>query len=86
MDKAGPNEDLGVVRLGADAGLEKYVSIDRGEQRFGVPSIDEQRMGVDLESVVEVCHGQTSGSSTSTNKLKLVSDKFKHANFGKIAD
>ena len=83
MDKAGPNGDLGVVRFGADVGLEKYVSIDRGEQRFGVPSIDEQRMGVDLESVVEVCHGQTSGSSTSTNKLKLVSDKFKHSNLEK---
>ena len=86
MDKAGPNGDLGVIRFGADAGLEKYVSTDRGEQRAGLPSIDEQGMGVDPESMVEVCHRQTSSSSPSTNKLKLVSDKIKHANLEKISD
>ena len=56
MDKARPNGDLGVVRFGADASLEKYVSIDEGEQRAGLPSFDEQGMGVDSESVVEICH------------------------------
>nr|POE93728.1 hypothetical protein CFP56_30501 [Quercus suber] len=84
MDKARPNGNLGVVRPGVDAGMEKYVSFDEEEQRIGVPSFDEQGMGVDLESVVEVCHRQTSGSSPFTNKLKLISDKFKCANLGKI--
>ena len=63
MDKARPNGDLGVVRFGADASLEKYVSIDEGEQRAGLPSFDEQGMGIDFESVVEVCHEHTSDSS-----------------------
>ena len=36
--------------------MEKYVSFDEGEQRVRVPSFDEQGMGADLESVVEVCH------------------------------
>ena len=62
MDKARPNRDLGVVRFGADASLEKYVSIDGGEQRGGLPSFDEQGMGIDFESVVEVCHEHTSDS------------------------
>lgn len=86
MDKARPNENLGVVRPGADAGMEKYVSFDEGEQRVGVPSFDEQDVGADLEFVVKACHGQTSGSSPSTNKLKLVNDKFKGANLRKISN
>ena len=86
MDKIGPNEDLGMVRLGANASLEKYVFFDGGEQRGGLPSLDEQIMGANPESVVEVCYEQTSGSSPSTNKLKLINDKFKCANLGKIAD
>lgn len=86
VDKAGPNGDLGVIRLGADVGLEKYVSIDRGEQRVRLPSFDEQGMGANLESMVEVCHGKTSGSDPSANKLKLVCDKFKCANLRKISD
>nr|POE93837.1 hypothetical protein CFP56_16151 [Quercus suber] len=55
--KPGPNKDLGVVRLGADAGMEKFIFVDSGEQSAGLPSIDEHDLGVDLESVVEVCNG-----------------------------
>ena len=86
MDKAGPNGDLGVVRLGVDVGLEKYVSSDEGEQNIRLPSCDEQGMGADTESMVEVCHGQTSVPNPSTNKLKLASDKIKCATLGKISD
>ena len=86
MDQAGPNGDLGVVRLGANAGMEKFIFVDGREQRARLPSIDEHGMGVDLELVVEVCNGQPSYSATSTNKLNLVRDKFKGAALGKIAD
>ena len=77
VDQAGPNGDLGVVRLGADADMEKFISVDGGEQNAGLPSIDEHGLGVDPESVVEVCNGQPNCSATSTTKLNLVKDKFK---------
>ena len=71
MDPTRANGDLGVVRLGADAWL---------------PSFDEQGMGVDSKSVVEICHGYASVPSPATIKAKLASDKNKHANLRKIAD
>ena len=86
MDQAGPNGDLGVVRLGADAGMEKFISVDGREQRAALPSIDEHGLGVDPEPVVEVCNGQPSCSATSTTKLNLVRDKFRGAALGKIVD
>ena len=86
MDKEGPNGDLGVVRLGVDAGLEKYVPFDGGEQNIRLPSCDEQGMGANTESMVEVCHGPTCLPNPSASKLKLVGDKIKGAILGKIAD
>nr|POE91698.1 hypothetical protein CFP56_34470 [Quercus suber] len=86
VDQVGPNGDLGMVRLGVDAGLEEHVSVDGGEQRAGVPAVVELGMGVDAESVVEVCEGQASNATPSTSKLNLVKEKFRGANLGKIAD
>ena len=86
MDKAGSNGGLGMVRLGVNASLEKHVSADGGEQNTRLSSCDEQGMGADTESMVEVCHGPTSVSNPSTSKLKLVSDKIKCATLGKIAN
>ena len=62
MDLTRANGDLGVVRLGADTCLEKYVPTNGGEQRARLPSFDEKGMGIDFESVVEVCHEHTSDS------------------------
>lgn len=86
MDKKGSNKDLGVVRPGVDACVEEHVPLNRGEHEIGVPSVKECDMGNDLEAMVEICHEQTGGTSPSTNKLKLVSDKFKCANLKKISD
>ena len=86
MDPTRPNGDQGVVRLGADACLEEYVPTDGEEQGNGLPPFDEQGMGVDSESVVEICHGHTSVPCPTTIKLKLAGDRIKHATLEKIAD
>ena len=86
VDQAGPNGDLGVVRLGADASMEKFISVDGGKQSAGLPSIDEHGLGVDPESMVEVCNRQPNCSATSTTKLNLVRAKFRGAALGKIVD
>ena len=86
MDPTRPNGDLRVVRLGADAYLEEYVPTDGEEQGNGLPPFDEQGMGVDSESVVEICHGHTSVPCPTTIKLKLAGDRIKHATLEKIAD
>nr|POF19473.1 uncharacterized protein CFP56_61118 [Quercus suber] len=84
VDQARPNGNLGMVRLGTDAGLEESFSVDGGEQRAGVPAFIEHGMGGDTKSVVEVCDGQTSPTTTSSSKLNLVKDKFRGATLGKI--
>ena len=86
MDKAGSNGDLGMVRFGVNAGLEKHVPADGGEQFVRLSSCHEQSLGVDTESLVEVCHGPTCLPNPSASKLKLVGDKIKGAILGKIAD
>ena len=86
QNKIVPIGDLGVVRLGADACLEEYVPADAGEQGNGLPPFDEHGMGVDSESVVEICHGQASVPRPTTIKLKLARDRIKHATLGKITD
>nr|POE71076.1 hypothetical protein CFP56_58432 [Quercus suber] len=86
VDQARPNENLGVVRLGADAGMEEYFSVDGEKQKAGVSAVVEHSMGVDTKSVVEVCDGQTSNAAPSTSKLNLVKGKFRGVTLGKIAD
>lgn len=66
--------------------METFISVNGGEQRVGLPSIDEHGLGVDPEPLVEVCNGHPSYSATSTTELNLVRDKFKGAALGKIAD
>ena len=86
MDPTRPNRDLEVVRFGVNACLEEHVPTDGREQGNGLPSFDEQGMGVDSKSVVEICHGHFSIPCSTNIKLKLAGDKIKHATLKKIAD
>ena len=38
MDQAGPDGDMGLVRLRADVSLEEFVPSYRGKQEAGIPA------------------------------------------------
>ena len=81
MDKTRFNRDLGVVQVGTNGGLEEHVPTDRDEQKVGLPAIEGRSVGNNFKPLVEVSNGQTAGTCATVDKLRVISNRIKHADF-----
>nr|POE82545.1 hypothetical protein CFP56_71975 [Quercus suber] len=73
-----------MVRDGANGGLEEHIPVNRDKQKVGLPVVEGRSMGYNSKPLVEVFNGHATSTSAADDKLKVVSNRIKHADFGKI--
>ena len=86
LDKERPYGDLGMVRDGLDAGLEKHVSTYGNEQEPGLSPTEGQGMVTNSKPMVEVSHRPTCSPIASNEQLRTIRTNIREAAFRKISD
>ena len=76
---------MGLVRARSDGGVEEYVPIKSEKQATRVSADEGRSMDHDSEPVVAVLDGSTSSADVSGDKLKVISNRIRHAELGKIS-
>lgn len=85
MDKAGPNRDLGVVRVGFNDSLEEHLSSHGDQHEVGMAADEGRSLGEHAKSLVEVPDRQTGSTNPSNDQLGVVSNRIRGANLRKIS-
>ena len=85
LDKARPNRGMGLARAQSNGGVEEPILVNGEKQVAGVFADERQSMDHDSEPVVEVLDGLTSNAGASSDKLKAISHRIRHAELGKIS-
>ena len=85
LDKARSNGCMGLVRARPDGGVEEHVSVDGEKQATGVSANERRSMDHDSGPVVEILDGSASSAGATSDKLKVISHRIKHAELRKIS-
>lgn len=75
-----------MVQGGAYGGVEEHVPANRNEQKVGVLAGEGRSVGNNSKPLKEVSIGQTAGTSAVEDKIRIISNRIKHSDFGKIVD
>ena len=86
LDKEGPHRDMGMVRDGLDAGLEKIASTYGNKQEPRLSPTKGRGMVTDSKPMVEVSHKPTCGPIASDEQLRTIRTNIREAAFRKIFD
>ena len=86
LDKERPHGDIGMVRDGLDASLEKHVSTYGNEQEPGLSPTKGRGMVTDSKPMVEVSHKPTYGPIAFNEQLRAIKTNIRDAAFRKIFD
>ena len=85
LDKERPHGDMGMVRDGLDASLEKHVSTYGNEQKPGLSPTEGRGMVTDFKPMVEVPHKPNCGPVASDKQLRAIRINIREVAFRKIS-
>ena len=86
LDKERPHRNMGMVRDGLDAGLEKTASTYGNKQEPRLSPTEGRGMVTNSKPMVEVSHKPTCGPIASDEQLRIIRTNIREAAFKKISN